>query len=313
MDIHQQSYIQEDEIDLKELFFTIKKNIKYIGIFVALITIITFFYIVTQPNIYQSSTILIPHKTQSSANGRLSSLAAIAGVNIGGVSNSNKDPYTLLKVVLDNIEFHKKVAEKYNFIDRLTTSKNLVYPFGIEVSKDNKKDSKETFKKYNLFSIGKKLRGMISISSDNKSGLITLKSICTDRFLAQELVTIYLYELIETVKKKDMSEIKKRIEYYKKEISSTSDVSLKEHLSKSLSALIQKRVFLLASDYYFVSQLTEPRVSHIQEKIKPKRSLILIVSIITSLMLAIFIVFFIEFIKNKDVQKSSLDLHHKST
>lgn len=41
-----------------------------------------------------------------------------------------------------------------------------------------------------------------------------------------------------------MKEIDKQIIYYNKELANTYDVSLKEQLSKSLSSLMQKKVFL---------------------------------------------------------------------
>jgi uncharacterized protein involved in exopolysaccharide biosynthesis len=102
-----------------------------------------------------------------------------------------------------------------------------------------------------------------------------------------------------------MKEIEKQITYYQKELSSTYDVSLKEQLSKSISSLMQKRVFSQANDYYFVSKLVDSRVAYIKEKTKPKRALILVVSLVTSIILGIFMVFFYEFIKgNKKDEKT---------
>ena len=121
--------------------------------------------------------------------------------------------------------------------------------------------------------------------------MITLSAEYTDRFFAKELDDIYLEELISKIKLQDMKEIDKQIDYYKKELSTTYDISLKEQLSKSLSALMQKRVFSLANDYYFVSKLTDSRVAYIKEKSKPKRALVLVVSLVTSLILGIFMAF----------------------
>jgi LPS O-antigen subunit length determinant protein (WzzB/FepE family) len=169
-----------------------------------------------------------------------------------------------------------------------------VFAFGFDgfYSKPNKSESEDTF------NTNKSLRSILSLSSDKKSGLIILSAEHIDRFFAKELVDIYLKELINKIKLQDMKEIDKQIEYYKKELNITYNVSLKEQLSKSLSALMQKRVFSLANDYYFVSKLTDSRVAYIKEKTKPKRALILIVSMVTSLILGIFMVFLIEFIKN---------------
>jgi len=296
------THIEEDEIDLKELFATIMRYKKKIALFVVVITTLTLFYVITLPNVYQSQTILAPQKSSKSMGGGLSSLAAMAGVSLGG-GGDGKDPYMLLSTTLEDALFNNGVIQKYDLVDRLNNPKNLVYAFGINFS-DEDNDEKVS-KEEAVYNARKKLKKIVSISDDKKTGLIVLKAQHIDRFLAKELVDIYLNELVKTIKLKDMKEIENQIKYYKKELAQTYDVSLKEQLSKSLSALMQKRVFSLANDYYFVSKLTEARVAYVKEKVKPKRALILIVSMITSLILAIFLVFFIEFLKSEDEQKIS--------
>jgi len=143
------------------------------------------------------------------------------------------------------------------------------------------------------------------LSQDKKSSLITLSATFYDRTFSKELVDIYLKEMIKKIKDTDMKEIKKQIYYYKKELSSTSDVSLKEQLSKSISALMQKEVFSNANEYYFVKEIVGSKVAYIKDKAKPKRALILVVAFITSFILAVFGVFFYEFIKNSDDKVSN--------
>ena len=57
----------EDEIDLRELFQTIKKYIKQIGIFVIATTSITLLYVLSLPNTYTSATILAPQSQTKSS------------------------------------------------------------------------------------------------------------------------------------------------------------------------------------------------------------------------------------------------------
>ena len=290
--------VEEDEIDLKELFETVLKYKKQIAIFVFVITFITLIAVILMPNSYKSSVVLAPQGSQKSVSGGLASLAAMAGVNIGG--GDSGDPYVVLNTVLDDNDFHSKVIQKYDLLEKLYKPKNLVYPFGLNFSKDV--DIPEDIDEA-IFEATKKIKKILSLSQDKKSSMITLSATFYDRFLAKKLVDIYLKELIEKVKTNDLKEIKKQIFYYKKELSSTSDISLKEQLSKSISALTQKVVFSNANEYYFVRKVTESQVAYIKDKAKPKRALILVVSFITSLILAIFGVFFYEFIKNSDDKK----------
>jgi uncharacterized protein involved in exopolysaccharide biosynthesis len=290
--------IEEDEIDLKELFETILKYKKQIATFVFVITFITLIDVILMPNSYKSSVVLAPQGSQKSVGGGLASLAAMAAVSIGG--GDSGDPYVVLNTILDDNDFHSKVIQKYDLLEKLYKPKNLVYPFGLSFNKDE--DIPENIDEA-IFEATKKIKEILSLSQDKKSSMITLSATFYDRFLAKELVDIYLKELIEKVKKNDLEEIKKQIFYYKKELSSTSDISLKEQLSKSISALTQKVVFSNANEYYFVKKVTEPQVAYIKDKAKPKRALILVVAFITSLILAIFGVFFYEFIKNSDDKK----------
>ncbi len=294
------NYIEEDEIDLKELFTTVMKYKKQIAAFVFVVTMITLVAVVMMPNSYKSSIVLAPQSSKKSVAGGLASLAAMAGVNIGG--GDSGDPYVMMDTVLKDKAFNSYMVKKYDLTEKIYKPKNLVYPFGLSLSKDddipkNKDDA--------VYETTKKLSNILSLSQDKKSSLITLSATFYDRVFAKELVDIYLKEMIKKIKDTDMKEIKKQIFYYKKELSSTSDVSLKEQLSKSISALMQKEVFSNANEYYFVKEIVGSKVAYIKDKAKPKRALILVVAFITSFILAVFGVFFYEFIKNSDDQVSN--------
>ncbi len=299
---NQPHFIEEDEIDLRELFETVLKYIKYIIAFVVIITVLTLVKVILMPNYYKSEVTLSPQGSQKSVGGGLSSLAALAGVSIGG-GGDGMDPFTMMKTTLDDPTFQNLVIKKYDLEKKLTHLKNVVYPFGLSFS-DEDDSLKDKSEKEKLYIIRKKLKKIISVSSDKKTNLITLSATCKDRFLAKELVDEILKELTSYIKQRDMKNIDSQIFYYKKELRRSTDVSLKEQLSKSLSGLMQKRVFSQANDYYFVSKVTDNTVAYVKEKVKPKRALILVVAFITSFILAIFGVFFWEFIKKqKDEDK----------
>ena len=298
---HKNQY-EEDEIDLKELLNTILKYKYKIAIFSFVVVVLTLIYTLSIPNSYKSEVILISQSEDKSAGGGLASLASLAGVSLGG--NSGKDPFTMIDTTLKDYEFNKFVIQKYNLSEKLTNPQNLVFAMGFDgfyFKKDS--DTGKNIEEITYESI-EKLKKILVINKDKNTNLITFSAEYTDRFFTKELVDIYLKEAIEKIKLQDMKEIDKQIEYYTKELNNTFDVSLKEQLSKSLSALMQKRVFSMANDYYFVSKLTDSRVAYIKEKTQPKRALIIIVSMVTSLIFGIFMAFFLEFIKsNKNDEK----------
>jgi uncharacterized protein involved in exopolysaccharide biosynthesis len=89
----------------------------------------------------------------------------------------------------------------------------------------------------------------------------------------------------------------KKIDYYANELRLSEDLALKTQLSQLMSALIQKRVLAQSSDLYNVKVMVAPSVAYERDKEGPKRGLIVAVSMITSLILGIFGIFALEFIR----------------
>lgn len=295
--------VYEDEIDLKELLNTVLKHKFKIILFSFFVTLFSFIYVLSIPNSYKSYVVLSPQSSSSKVSGGLSSLASLAGVNFGGGNSSN--PSIMLSTTLDDYNFNKYVIEKYNLLEILNKKENLVFAFGVNSVYDFFNANEKTKQKIQVYDAIYRLKSIISISSDKRTGMITLSAELNDRFLAKKLVDIYLKEMIYKIRQFDMKEIENQIKYYKKELSLSYDVSLKEQLSKSLSALYQKKVFSQANEYYLVSKVIDSRIAHIKEKTKPKRALILVVSFVSSLILGIFLVFFLEFIKNSKNEENS--------
>ena len=297
--------ILEDEIDLRELFNTINKNRVKIFILTLVVTSLAVIYALSIPNSYKSQTILVPQTEAKPSLGGLSTLAGMAGVDLGG--SGQIDAATSFETILKDYSFEQYMIEKYNLIDKFTLKQeNLVFAlsfdgfynmFHFESSEDSVNIEEKTYSTY------QKILTTLSISTDKKSGLITLSAESIDRFLSKELVEIYLVELTNYLRKTEMQNVDKQIKFYKNEFNNIADISIKTQLGNLAAGLLQKKVLAEANEYYNVKQLTKPQVAYIRDKTKPKRSLIVIVSFITSIILGIFAVFFLEFIRSEDIDK----------
>ncbi|VAY86335.1 Lipopolysaccharide biosynthesis [hydrothermal vent metagenome] len=297
-------YIDEDEIDLRELFKTILKNKFKIALITFIITSLTILYTLSIPNSYKSSVVLDPQDQPKSAGlGGLSALAGMAGVSLG-VSSMNT--FNSMKAVLNDNAFQEMVIKKYKLTEKLTPEymdKNLVFALGFRSIYDIFKSDSENDKSQDeiMFDTIKTLKKIVSLSNDEKSGAISMSVEMYDRFLAKEILDIYLKELTTYLQKIDMQDINKKLKYYKSELEKVDDIELKIQISQLMSSLIQKKVLSSASEYYNVKVMTQSQVAFIKDKSKPKRALIVIVSFITSIILSIFFVFFMEFLKeNKE-------------
>ena len=306
-------YVEEDEIDLRELFSTIWHN-KWKLFFISLLmTSLAVIYAIVTPNSYTSKTILImKEQGKPSIGGGAAALASLAGVNLGGGSGG-LDIASLFKNLIEDYSFNKQIIQKHHLLNRLdpkNMEKQMVYVLN---GKDMAEDIKSIFKSDSkeektvdeiIFETYKKLKkSILSVSTDKESGAITLSATLEDRFLAKDLVQIYLKEMSEYARRLDMREIREQEVYYNNELAKADSLELKQKLADLLSALTQKKVLSQAGEYYMVKQLTPPEVAYIKDKTKPKRALIVIVAFITSIILGIFFIFFKEFLKNKDEEK----------
>jgi len=300
--------ITEDEIDLKELFSTLWKNKFIIIIITALFTLFGLLYALSKPNEYRSSTVLVPQNDPKPSLAGFGNLAALAGVSPKSGQASAIDS---LQAILNDFEFNKYVIQKYSLINKLKTNpNNLVFAFGYDgiynlFNSENNTLEKEKDEEELLYDAYKIIQKILSLDSDKNSGLITLSAQHADRFLVKDLIEIYLAELTQHLRMREMADVEQQIKYYQQELNNTNDIKLKEELSKLASVLVQKRVLSQSNPYYNVSQLTTPHVPYIKDKTGPKRALILVVSFVTGFILSVFFVFLYEFVRNSEVENSS--------
>ncbi len=300
------TYIEE-EIDLSEIFSKIWKNKFFIMSLSLIVTSIALLYVLAQPNIYVSKSILIPKDQGSQPSlGGAAAIAAMAGINLGG-GRGDIDIATLFQNLLNDYSFNKPLIVKYNINQLLqpkTIEKDLVFaPNGIELyyffqsffKGEKNKSYEET-----IFDTFRKLKNILSVSKDKKSGGITLSAQFTDRFITKKLVEIYLMEMSNYIKKLDLKEIDDQVHYYEQELQRAKSLDLKENINQLLSTLVKKKVLSQAGEFYMVKQLTKPQVAYIKDKAGPKRALIVIVAFITSIILGIFIVLLKEFLKKDE-------------
>ncbi len=294
--MNQAQYIEEDEIDLRELFATIWRYKIFIALFTAVVTMFTIVITTSKPNIYQSEIQLIPQNEQGGGSlGGLGALAGFAGVDIGG---SEVSASSSMSLVLSNYSFNLKLIEKYGLTDKLKSQENYVYPFGLEFQIERyDKDIEEVELRFIIY---QELQKILSITEDKKSGVITLSAKLEDRFLAKELVDIYLFEITSYLRTLDMKDMDKQIEFYQDELSRTTNIELQQQLSQLLAQLFQKKVLAKASEFYIVKKMSDSEVAYIKDKVGPKRALIVVVAFVTSIILAIFIIFFREFLRGEN-------------
>jgi len=302
MNVNQQSVCaEEDEIDLRELFETIWKHKIFITVFVFIVTSLAIVYALDKPNEYKIYTVLAPQEqSKASKLGGLGALASMAGVNLGG-GNAGVTPAVAFNNLLNDYAFMKNFIVKRRIDKKLLSGelqKDYVFALNYDgVYKFFNGDKSVEKQKVNIFNIYKQIKNSFSVNTDKKTGLITVSFMSPNRKFAYYVLTSFLTDATKYLVNRNLQDINSKIKRYQKSLQKTDNIELKAELAKLISNLIKQKVYINSSKYYKVTVLTDPYIPNVKDKAKPKRGLIVIVAFITSFILAIFLVFFIEFLK----------------
>jgi len=291
-------YYEEDEIDLRELFSTIWKYKVKIVLFTSIVTLLAVIYAISKPNIYQSSAKFTTVAKKESSKPLIPELEGYVDLSFGSVVGQE----IYYKELADSYDFMKKFIIKYKLYQKLQDKGNFIYPFGFKTQSDIAiEDIKEPISSKQealIYDAYKTINANLSIKTDKKTSLITVSYSGADRFLNKQILDGFLQEASLLLQKNELTDIDNKIKFYKKEISSIRELELKNKLTELVAVLIKKKIFSKAEKFYGLKVIKSSEVSHPKDKIKPKRALIVIVAFVTSFILALFLVFFIEFIKN---------------
>ena len=257
---NQTSNIEEDEIDLRELFATIWKHKNFIIVFTFIVTFLAGIYAFTKTPIYELTS----------------------DVQVGKNDNNNLiNPNNLLVYLKNNYTFEDKLP--IIKVSKLKHSNDV-----IEIKIDDISNQKA------------------KIWLDK-----ILKDIHNKEKLKIEKFTNYITSQIKILNQQKKDYINS-LSVLKEKLKNSKDYQVINTLNQSIINYQQQLVDinLKIEDYKFKLNniISTHIIGNIQTNnypIKPKKKLIVIVAFITGLILSIFLVFFIEFIKSIKVQEAS--------
>ena len=302
-----ENFIEEDEIDLRELFATIVKGKMIIMAITTVVVAMSLVYVMKLPNVYKSGAILIPTESKGGGLGGLGGLAAMAGISIGGGGGS-MSPDVAFNSLLGNYEFMKEfvVKNKFDeyFLDK-NRDKNYIFAFGFRGVYDFFKSSSDkevtANQEQEIFAIVSIIKSNMSISSDKKTGLINVGYSDSDRDFPPVVIDAFLKDASAYLVKNNLRIINRKLGYFQKELLNAEGFELRQSISGMVSGILEEKIMMKSKKYYHCDVLTSAYPAYVKDKTKPKRALILVVSFITSIILGIFLVFFLEFIRgNKE-------------
>ena len=104
----QEVYTEEQEIDIMAIIARLWEKKKFIIKVTAIFAVIGLFVAIFSPKVYTSSCTFVP-QTAKRTSSSISSLAALAGINMGNMSSGETLSPLIYPQILDNIDFKKEL------------------------------------------------------------------------------------------------------------------------------------------------------------------------------------------------------------
>jgi len=301
--------IEEDEIDLRELWDVIWKGKWTIVAVTFFFAVASVTYAVLQPNLYKSEVLLAASSGEANSMGQMAGLAAMAGINIGGGGGADKSQLAL--ATLQSRQFLTRFINRHQLavpvfagekwqqetgeltlnteIYDVTTKKWLRE---VDPPKKPEPSDWENFKAFSP---------MLSVSEDKKSGLITVSIEFLSPIMTKQWLDWLVQDINQLYQEKDYKKATENIDYLTRKLEQTAITDM-QNVFFSLIEEQMKTKMLAKLDDEYVFKVIDPAVVP-EEKSKPKRALIAVVGTITGGMLGIFLVFILNFANNKEEEQ----------
>ena len=301
--------IEDDEIDLRELFAVIWAGKGLIVGVTSVFAVLAVVYALMQPNIYRSEALLAPVQAGDSASSlasKFGGLASLAGVSLpaGSIDKTSLAiEYIQSRVFLKTfIHNHPDVlpalmaVEKWNAGDNTLQFDNEMYEVATgewirEV--DFPKQPQPSVQEAHLV-----FEKILSIAQDKETAFVTLAIEHQSPYVAAQWVTWLVEDMNNALRDNDIAQAERSIAYLQSEINNTSLSEMRSSLFELIQSQTQTIMLANASPEYIFKTVDPAVVPEL--KAKPKHALIVVLGTMLGGMLAVLIVLIRHFV-NKDV------------
>ena len=263
MNNHQTKEKEFSILDFVRIAFTLKKQI-FLSVLITLSA--TLFYVLSMDNEFESYAVLIPSNKDSINQNNFSNLTS--GLNALSFIQGGSMEDDLTTIALETIkskDFFEVLISNEVFTNLLNKS-NLTFE-----------------EKYTYF-IGK-----LNVTSNISSSSYRISFSNNSPETAYNVITIVISSLNNYIRDKEVKKASDQILFFEDTLNKTQNPDIRIIISSLIRSNLQKSIISDNSNEYVFTYIDSPRIP--ENKSRPKRSLILLISLIAS-----FIVFSIIFV-----------------
>ncbi|MEH6825211.1 MAG: Wzz/FepE/Etk N-terminal domain-containing protein [Motiliproteus sp.] len=306
IEVQTAAVMDDDEIDLLELWRALWQGKLLIIALTALFTVAAVVIALQMTNIYRAEALLAPVDEKqgglSAMANQFGGLAALAGVNLGSTGGKTATAIATLK----SRAFIDSVIQKHQLLVPLvagTWSKELgrsvIDPELYDEATQTwvRKVSGPKQSKPSAWEAYKAFKEILSVSEDKNSGLVTVAIEWPDASQAQRWVSWLVEDINHHFKQQDVAEAERSIRYLEQQLEQTPLVAMQQVFYQLIESQTKTQMLANARDEY-IFQVIDPAVVA-EEKIKPKRALIVVLGTLLGGMLSVFVVLIRYFVKKR--------------
>ena len=290
-------HYHDDEIDLRELFFTIWAG-KWLIVSVTFIfAVVGMLYALQKPDVYQASALLVPTEGESGLrfDGQLAGLASLAGVNLGKEGSSKT---IIAKEMLKSRAFLGEFTRRHELAVPLFAGSgwdklNNVWLYDVEIYNPNTKTwgldgDGLTLAPTDWDLVEKFMRVNLNISEKKENGMITVSVKSLSPLAAKQWADWIVHDINEHMRRQDVEEAKTRIQFLQKKLNETEIAGMQSVFYQMIE--VEMRTIMLANaQQEYVFKTIDPAVVP-QEKSEPNRLLVVVLAMLLGGMLGLAIV-----------------------
>lgn len=290
----------DNEIDLTQLF-RILWNGKAVIVSVALVAgLLAFGIMLIKPNIYLSQAVVAPVSDSDSGGlaaiaGQLGGLASLAGVRLG---KGGASKVSIALEVLKSRKFISEFIKKHHILVQLLapkkwdpeTGKLMIDPDKYDANRkrwsneSTKGGEPSEWKAYKAFS------KILKVNQDKDNGLITIGVEYISPELAQQWASWLVEDINNEIRRRDIDEAQRSIDYLNMQRQKTSVAGMQQVFFKLIEQQTQTIMLANVRDEYVFKIIDPPALP--EEKVGPKRVLVVALATILGLLLACIVIFF---------------------
>lgn len=301
----------ENDFDIVAIIRTIWNGRRSISILTVLSTICAITISLYLPNIYTSQVLLAPvaqpnNQSISGLAGKLGGFAGLAGIDLGG---AGVDKSTLGIETLKSRAFLIQFIKRYDLAVPLIAAKswdfkNNKWVVDSSIFNENeqqwvkggysgKNEQPSDLDIYEVFSKA------VNISQDKRSKMITLTVESISPLYAKEWAQKLVVDLNVYMRKSDMEESQRSIEFLEKQLERTSVAEMQSVLYQLIEQQTKTMMLAEVRDEY-VFRIVDPSVVP-EKKTGPKRALIVMSAFILAIVLGSIMVILFSAYKNAKI------------